>query len=58
MNDSLRLIEQSGLSRNHRRLLLLIDGNRNSAELARLMGRSQEEAQQLIRDLEYIGIVR
>lgn len=58
MNDSLRLIEQSGLSRNHRRLLLLIDGNRNSAELARLMGRSQDETQQFIRDLEYIGIVR
>ncbi|GHO45675.1 DUF4388 domain-containing protein [Ktedonospora formicarum] len=58
MQSSLWLLEQAGLTRNHRRLLLLIDGHRNIAELTRLTGRSPEEIRYLLLDLENIGIVR
>jgi hypothetical protein len=58
MQSSLWLLEQAGLTRNHRRLLLLIDGQRNIVELARLTGRSQGEIQHLLLELENIGIVR
>ncbi len=40
------------LPRTHRRLLLLIDGYRTRSDIARLMGRSLAEVQELLSDLE------
>lgn len=42
----------ASLPRVHRRLLMLIDGQRSISELARLISRSIEETQQLLDDLE------
>jgi hypothetical protein len=55
--QGLRLLEQVGLSRTHRHLLLLIDGRRSLAELSRLMGRREDDVQQALRDLVRTGIV-
>lgn len=55
---TLRRIEQLGLSRNHRRLLLLIDGRRSIADLVRLMGRSEGEVRLLLQDLVQASVVR
>jgi hypothetical protein len=49
---------RSMLSRTHRRLLLLIDGHRESTGLARLMGRSVVEIQTLLNELEANGFIR
>jgi len=57
-NEALAWIERAGLSRAHRRLFLLIDGNRSTPELVRLMGRGQEEVNALLRDLESAGLIR
>ena len=56
--EALRLVELGGLSRVHRRLLLLIDGRRTMQELVRLMGRSPEDVQKLLHDLAYIHVVQ
>ncbi|GER82949.1 MAG: DUF4388 domain-containing protein [Thermogemmatispora sp.] len=56
-DDALQRLEQLGFSRAHRRLYLLIDGTRTPAELARLMGRSEEEVLRLLSDLEHAGFV-
>jgi len=58
MEEAIRLIEQLGLSRTHRRLFLLIDGQRTSGELIRLMGREQEEVWKLLGELEKAGVIR
>jgi hypothetical protein len=58
LQDSLRRIEQRGLSRQHRRLLLLIEGQRTIAELVRLIGHTQYEVQKLLVDLEQAGIIQ
>ena len=58
LEESLRRVDQLGLSRQHRRLLLLIDGQRNVAEMVRLIGRTQYEAQKLLADLEQAEITR
>lgn len=58
IEEALRLIEHLGLSRSHRRLLLLIDGQRTVAELARLMGREQDELQKLFSALEKAGVIQ
>ncbi len=55
---ALQRITQAKLSRAHRQLLLLIDEQRNVAELSRLIGRRQDEVISLLRDLAYIGITR
>jgi hypothetical protein len=57
-DEALAWIERVGLSRAHRRLFLLIDGYRTLPELARLMGRVQEEVNALLRDLEGAGLIR
>ncbi len=46
------------LSRIHRRLLMLINGQRSISELARLMSRSIEETQPLLNDLERSGFIQ
>jgi len=58
LDSALQLIAQAHLSRTHRQLFLLIDGQRNAAELLRLIGRKQDEGLPLLRDLAYIGIIR
>ncbi len=58
LDEAVRLIEQLGLSRTHRRLFLLIDGHRATTELVRLMGREPDEVQKLLRDLEKAGIIQ
>ena len=55
------MLQQPGnlqLSRTHRRLLLLIDGHRGRSDLARLMGRSLAEVQELLNDLERNGFIQ
>jgi hypothetical protein len=50
--------ETMSLQRSHRRLLLLINGQRNINELARLMARTIEEVQALLDELEHAGLIR
>lgn len=45
------------LSRVHRRLLMLIDGRRGLDDLARLLGRSRDEVQELLNDLVRGGLI-
>ena len=58
LESALRVIEHMGLSRAHRRLFLLVDGQRSVQELARLTGRSDEEVYHLLRDLENATVIR
>ncbi len=58
IEDAVQRIEHMKLSRTHRRLFLLIDGHRNTADLARLMGRRQVEVVALLQDLERADIVK
>lgn len=57
-DEALHLIDQAQLSRAHRRLYLLIDGQRSATELTRLMGRGQNEIDALLQDLERIGVIQ
>jgi len=50
--------ETTRLSRMHRRLLLLINGQRSLTVLARLMARSPDEVQTLLDDLEQAGLIQ
>ena len=56
--SALRSIEQSNLSRTHRQLFLLIDGQRSVQELARLAARNEQDIQVFLRDLQRIGIIQ
>jgi hypothetical protein len=58
LQEALRRVEQQGLSRQHRRLVLLVDGQRTIAELVRLIGHTQYEVQKLLMDLEQAGIIQ
>jgi hypothetical protein len=58
IEDGMRLIEQMGLSRTHRRLFLLIDGARTVKELIRLMAHEPEYVQKLLQDLERAGVIQ
>lgn len=58
IDSALRAIENMGLSRTHRRLLLLIDGQRSIPELVRLMGRSEQEVSSLLHDLEQATVIQ
>ncbi len=53
-----QLLEQARLSRSHRHLFLLVDGQRSIVELVRLTGRPPEEVQRLLHDLEDIGVIQ
>lgn len=50
--------ETISLSRTHRRLLLLINGQRSVSELARLLARSLDEIQALLNDLERAELIQ
>jgi hypothetical protein len=56
-NVALRLIEQNGLSRAHRRLFLLIDGTRSIADLTRILKRDEQEIIALLHILQYITVI-
>jgi hypothetical protein len=58
MEEGMRLIEQMGLSRTHRRLFLLIDGGRTVKELIRLMAHDPADVQKLLQDLQRAGVVQ
>ena len=58
LENALQLIANAGLSRTHRQLFLLIDGQRNATELSRLIGRKPDEGLTLLRDLTYIDVIR
>lgn len=53
----LQVIEKMGLTRGHRRLFLLINGERSVAELARLMASPEDEIYQRLLDLEKAAVV-
>lgn len=55
---ALQHLERMNLSRTHRRLFLLADGRRTSADLAHLMGKPLEEIYQLLADLERFGLIQ
>jgi hypothetical protein len=57
VEQGLALVEQAGLSRTYRHLLLLIDGKRSSAELARLTGRKPDDLQLVLNVLARLGII-
>ncbi|GAC1379127.1 MAG: hypothetical protein NVSMB33_04080 [Ktedonobacteraceae bacterium] len=58
VDSALRVIENRGLSRTHRHLFLLIDGQRSISELVRLMGRGQNEVYELLHDLEQASVIQ
>jgi hypothetical protein len=58
IDSALRVIENMGLSRTHRHLLLLIDGQRTILELVRLIGRSEHEVASLLQDLEQATVIQ
>ena len=58
IDSALRVIENMGLSRTHRRLLLLIDGQRSIPELIRLVGRTEQEVTSLLHDLEQATVIQ
>lgn len=57
LSEALTRIEQSGLSRTHRRLFLLIDGRRSEYELAALLGKKVEEMRDMLLNLEWLGTI-
>lgn len=54
---ALQRIDQVGLSRAHRQLVLLIDGKRSLENLAHGMGRTMSNIQELLRDLTRSGFI-
>ena len=52
------ILNQKKFSRTHLRLFLLVDGQRNILELARLIGKKPDEVQKLLIDLETSGIIQ
>ncbi|MDQ2717809.1 MAG: MarR family transcriptional regulator, partial [Chloroflexota bacterium] len=57
-DNALQAVEHAGLSRAHRRLLLLINGERSIHELARLTGHDREEVSRMLYELERAGLIR
>lgn len=57
VDEALLVLGYNGLSRMHRRLLLLIDGQRSPADLVRLTGRRIEEITEQLNDLERVGVI-
>jgi len=57
LQEALLIMDRMGLSRAHRRLFLLVDGQRLVPELARLMGRRESEIYELLQDLKRSGLI-
>jgi hypothetical protein len=51
-------IDQAGLSRTHKHLYLLINGQRTALECVPLVGRKVEEVRNMLHDLEWLGVIR
>jgi len=51
-------MERFGLSRLHRHVFFLLDGQRTAVDVVRLTGRSFYEIQHLLADLERLGLIR
>jgi hypothetical protein len=58
LDDALRMIDNLGLTRAHRRILLLIDGQRSMIELGRLTGKTGRDIAEILRDLEQAAVIR
>lgn len=58
LSEATTRIERAGLSRSHRRLYLLIDGQRSIDELEPLTGKKVEEVRSMLHDLEWLGVVQ
>ncbi len=58
LDKALPIIECQRLSRAHKQLFLLIDGQRTIADLARLTTNSQEEVSERLYDLEFIAVIQ
>ena len=58
VEEALPLFASRGLTRVHRQLFLLIDGQRTTQQLARLIGRNPGEIESLLVDLERTGFIR
>ncbi|HLI71923.1 MAG TPA: DUF4388 domain-containing protein [Ktedonobacteraceae bacterium] len=57
LHEATERMERAGLSRSHRRLFLLIDGNRSLDELALLLGKKLDEVRGMLHDLEWLGMI-
>ncbi len=57
IEEVLQIMDVMGFSRPHRRLLLLVNGQRSVPELIRLVGRSSEEVFQQLSELERAGFI-
>lgn len=57
VRDLMAVVSSYNLSRNHRTILLLADGEHNVLDLARLSSKSVEEVVSLLADLERRGLV-
>ncbi len=57
-SEALALLERFRLTRLHRHVFLLLDGKRTIYDLVRLTGRSLNEVDRLLVDLERIGLIR
>jgi Domain of unknown function (DUF4388) len=58
VNEVLPLFGSMGLTRAHRQLFLLIDGQRGVSDLVRLSARGAEEVLKLLADLEQVGLIQ
>jgi hypothetical protein len=54
----LRILERKGFSRQHRRLILLIDGRRSITDLAILLRSNPDETRTLLADLWQAGLIQ
>ncbi|GCE30945.1 hypothetical protein KDA_64290 [Dictyobacter alpinus] len=57
-SNAFAYIDQLGMTREHRRLYMLIDGQRSVQDLINLMGRAPEKLLELLADLERTGLIR
>lgn len=58
VNEILPYFERLGLTRIHRQLFLLIDGQRSVPEMIMLIGHRTDEIDALLNDLERAGLIR
>ncbi len=56
--EALGYIQRAGLSRLHRHIFFLLDGQRSAEDLARLTGHQLVDILRLLADLERIGLIR
>ncbi len=57
VEDVLSQFPTMGLSRSHRQLFLLLDGQRTARDLARLVGRGLDDVEMLLVDLARAGLI-